>query len=662
MVGEETDVLRLSIPDYDLNKIIDKRIEDYDTFYGERKLFDERKRNEKYLFGRQIDDLIKEGKIKSYEAKNLDNVLYEIEASIKPLAMTQLPDLIVTPGSETDEAKEVATLLTTATDSDIKKRQNRKVLAMAFKHLPVYKVGVIKCIWNPELCGGLGDYEFVYIHPNNIKFDHTATEADADKMSFVAQQVPLTVQQVLMRFPKAKAKFIKELEEQEGIKVYGEDGKENWKALATPIWISEVWFTDYEEAIEGDWKRVEGTTWKYKDCNLGKMKNPYFDYTGEDQVFTYCDPQLQSSKRALSMPEMQASMLTGQFPENISQEKVFHNFFDAPRKPYFFMTYDQWGLQPLDETSRIEQNIRNQESLDKRGKIIQEKLNERGHHIWSKLGGFMPSDIQKMDHNNPDEDYLVDDDVNRVHKFVPSEPPTQQEFGDVDRLHQRMYAVSGSTAVRGEIQDNTAATNNQIAREADYTRADDLVDDTINPAAEWMAQWALHMIRTRYTQEHFRKILGKKGEVVFLKLHQNLIDDGMEVMIKATGTDKIKRQNNALEMARMQLTDPLSFFEDMDLDDPEGRTAKIIAFKSSMPLYLSAFVETGPTSTPELAAKLQQLTMQQQAPQPGQAPGGQPPQPGHGAPQQPQAPTPGNTAQVPQQPQAGPPDASVRNI
>ena len=174
------------------------------------------------------------------------------------------------------------------------------------------------------------------------------------------------------------------------------------------------------------------------------------------------------------------------------------------------------------------------------------------------------------------------------------------------------------------------------------------------------------MIKTRYTQEHFRKLLGKKGELIWLSLHQNMIEEGMEVMIKASGTDKIKKQNNAMEMARMQLIDPFTFYEDMDLDDPEGRTAKIVTFKTDLPLYLGSFVKTGPTSTPELVAKLAAITQQQammgQPPQQNQTSGPAPTGPQAPPPGGPQGPTPTNTGNVPTQPPQGPPPGTGPGI
>ncbi len=185
-----------------------------------------------------------------------------------------------------------------------------------------------------------------------------------------------------------------------------------------------------------------------------------------------------------------------------------------------------------------------------------------------------------------------------------------------------------------------------------------------------MARWALQMIKTRYTQEHFRRLLGKKGELIYIALHQNMVDNGMLVMVKASGSDKIRAQNNAQNDAKLGFTDPLSYFEDMDYPDPEGRTARLITYKAALPLYLSAFVETGPTTTPELIAKLQSITnqQQQQAPNgavPGNVPqpqGPQAPPPPPGAQAGPQQPSPQNTGAQPVAPPAEPPQASPRQM
>jgi hypothetical protein len=187
------------------------------------------------------------------------------------------------------------------------------------------------------------------------------------------------------------------------------------------------------------------------------------------------------------------------------------------------------------------------------------------------------------------------------------------------------------------------ATSNQIAREADFTRTDDLVEDTINAAAEWMAQWSLQFIKLRYTKDHFRKLLGDKGLVTFVRINRDMISDGMEVMIKASGTDKLKAQNNAKTMAELKLIDPLTFYEDMGLSDPKGRTERLMTFTVDPATYMTKYVMDMATTEAQVDGLL--------GPGAAQALGGQPPAPAPApapaAPVPPQQPTPDNTANVP---------------
>ena len=673
-VTNQADPLALDIPDDQLVKIIDKRRKKAKDFFTQKyNLYERRQRNETYLFGRQLDTLAPDAALKVYEVRYLDNVIYEIEESIKPLAMNKLPDLIVTPGNDKPEAKEDADNISEIVDSDIKKRNNRVVLGIAFKHLPVYFTGIIKAVWDPEL-GQYGDYRFRVVHPDLVEIDETCPSNNADDMEFVSETVVGSVQECLMKFPNKREELFKALQN-DGL-VVGEDGDFKQEDLASEIRWTETWFKWYKKAETGEitdtkpieepgvkWEQIRGVIWKYKNVVLGKMKNPNFDYEGEEQIFVYDDPKYEASKRLINEEEMMLAAFTGQLPPNAQQERVYKNYFKLPRVPYFFMGYDQWHKIAYDETSRIEQNILNQQNLDKRGKQIAETLDERGKHVFSKEGGLAPEDIEKMDLNDPNQDILVEGDVRAVHSFVPARQVPAQEFQDLNGTRDRMYGVAGANAIRGQIQSDTA-TSNQIAREADYSRADDLVEDTINAAAEWIAQWAMQFIKLRYSKEHMRKLLGKKGEVTFVRLNSDLIDDGMEVLIKASGTDKLKAQNNAQEMAKLQLIDPLTFYEDMGLSDPEGRTEKLLTFLSGAAdgyaVYTMKFLQpennTGQLVDQLLGAGATQSL--QGSPPVSPAQSAQP----VAAPQAPVNPTPTDTAQVPISPPVAPPQGSVRGL
>lgn len=645
-----SDPLELKIEDKELIRIVDQRITDSrDFFDAEYDLYERRKKNEMYRFGRQIRNKEKEKLIKDYESKFMDNVLYEIEGTIKPLVMTRLPDLMVIPGNDSEQSVLMAQEVSKAIDTQIKERENRQVLGLASQHLPVYFTAVIKVVWNPEI----DDYEFLNVHPDLVDVDHTATSNDADKMSFISQIVPLTVQEVMMRFPKKKDEFLEQL------RVGGLMAGENpsWTLLATTINIREVWFTEYIKHSDTETERVEGVLWKYKECILHKMKNPNFDYEGEQRYFAYDTQESGEVKRGLNEEELNYIMMTGQIPPNVKEEQVYHNYFKFPRKPFYFFGYDQWGKIPYDETSRIEQNLANQEAVDKRGKQLEETLDKRGHNVFSKESGLTPADIEELDMNDPDEDLVVEGDPNATHKFIPPERPAPQEFEEMTNLRNRMYAVSHSNAVRGQIQ-TSVATTNQIAREGDFTAADDLAENTINAAAQWMADWSMQFMKLRYTKDHFRYILGVAGDVVYIKLNRNMIDEGMIVRIKASGTDKIRAQNNAMEMAKLQMIDPFTFFTDMGLSDPEGRTEKLILAKVDPVAYLQKVVK-GLNTSEALAQALMNVEQKQLQQNTAMLP--QIPPTMGGAPQvgMPQNPTVTNTGAPPVSPPVNPPTANT---
>ena len=648
-LGRPTDPLALEIDDEELVKILDKKIETDKKFWTNKyNLTTRRKKMEMALFGKQITELEKNNQLKKYETRYSNNALYEIEASLKPVAMSKLPDMIVTPGNETPESKQVADDVSKAINDDLKKRESREVLGLAFKHLPVYLTAIIKVRWNPEL-GEHGDIEFVNVHPDRVVIDSTATSKGQAHMRTIPELIRLTVQDLVMRFPNKRKALFEKLHQQGLVVGEGDFAQQD---MATELDIWEVWFTWYKNA-KGDvldspseveisakkYEKIEGVLWKYDDVILAKMRNPNFDYEGEERWFVYDDPSMEQTKRPVNPDEMIQMAMMGQSGDNIQPEHFYFNYFKEPQKPYFFFGYDQWGKVAIDETSRIEQNIYNQENLNGLGKQILDTIKTRVKNVWSTEAGLKANDIQNMDMQNPTIQLLVDGNVNDVHKAIEPERPDAAQFNALSSAKETMFALAGATNLTGVIQSDVATTN-QIAREQNFTRVDDLVEDTINAASEWMAGWRMQLIKLRYTEEHFKKLLGTKGDVTFIKLKRDSIDDGMEVMIKASSSDKAKAQKNAMDAAQLgaPFINPIDFFKDMEYSDPEGRTERGMLFATDPQAYLVKY-GMGLQTTEQQAAALAQQPLPQ-PPVPGVPPTGQP------APQ-PQQPSPMDTANAP---------------
>lgn len=650
----ERDPLTIDMPDDQFLRVSKKLVKDSEGWYEKTyNLKQRRLQNKKHYFGRQLWNK----KAYDWESTFSDNILWEGMSYLKPIALSKMPDIVVYPGPTQDDA--VADGITKIVDTDIKSKKRRKVLSIAFKHRPIYFVGCIKPYWNPEI-GEDGDFDFRWVHPENLILDHTCPSNDVNEMSFVAEYVEYTVKEVVMRWPKKAQDFYSQLNISGVFNDKVNDKTE--QGMNTKVKIVEMWFTWFDKVKNADptqedigdmateaelnadkWEKIEGVGWYYGDCLFDKIKNPNWDWEGKTRLIQYGEEVDEQSLR---------SMLVAGVPPDVSQQTYFNNYFENPRKPYILLNYDQWGEMPLDETSEIEQGIPLQEDHNKRGKQLTEMLdNIRGTDVWSDLSGLKKEDIEEKKAAGPRADMIVEGNPNEVHHHVAGDQPGQQLFADKDSSKNRIFAKMGvNGAVRGE-PTSDVATNNQISREGDFTRADDLTEETINDASIQMAEWELQFIKLRYTEDHFRRAIGQEGSKVFQAVNRDMVDDGMEVTISASSSDKLKAKQQAFDLAKLgpPFIDPLTFFKEINATDPKGRVEKGMMFANDPNGYFSKFV-LGVETPPQMA---QALTGQ---PQPGGAPQdpNQPPSQGNmqnsqtvGPVSQGQQPSPGNTQQVP---------------
>lgn len=575
----ESNPLKLNLPDNVFVNTLDKKIEESRRWFASKKdLYKRREKNLEYYLGQQIANLEKKNEIADHKSRYLDNLIWEGEGTLKPVALSRVPDLIAKPGNKSEESKETAERVTEVINNRMRKRETRTVLGKAYRHRPIYFTAIIKCRWDPEK-GRLGDYVYENIHPDNIDVDHTAS-SNKEEFDWIAHHYELSVREILMRWPRKRAELYREID-------WVEDNRSEETKLATKLRITEVWYTWYEKK-EDKWERIEGVAWKYKKLVFDNIKNPYWDWEGEEILFTHDPDSLE--KRKVGEDELRQSLLMGA-PLNLTAEKTYFNHFQNPRKPFIFLGYEQLGMQPYDETSRIEQAIPLEDSVNKRGQQITTTAGKsHGTDIYSAESGLKKADVEALDPTDPDESVYVTGDVTKVHKNIPGPQVNPAWFQEQAQNRERGFSMLGTNAaLRGVRQGPDPATKTQLFKESDYTRIDDEVEEVVNYAAEQMADWAMQFIKLFYTEEHMIHLIGIDGSITFQKIDRDFIEDGMEVEVSASAVDKLRRRQEAKELARTEMIDPLTFFKDMDLDDPEGRTEKLLMFNAEPALYYETY-------------------------------------------------------------------------
>lgn len=610
----ELDPLHLDLDDEDFVETTKHLIDESRKFFKKRGLYKRRAKNEEYYLGKQVDRLEERREFSDYSVRYLDNLVYESEAMLKPIALSRVPDLIVLPGSEKEESKEAAEEITDVINSRLRRRENRRVLGRSYKHRPIYFIGCIKYMWD-KAKGRWGDYKFESIHPKQVDLDHTSPDNETDNMGWVAHHYDMSLKEIFMRFPNKKTEYMKEMG-------YSKNSITKEKFLATRRAITEVWFTWFSK-VGDEWEKIEGTAWLDldKEFLFKKMKNPNWDWKGERILVKY-DEETQT-REEVGEGELRDMFVLGQSPENVKEQTVYNNYFESPKKPFIFLGYDQLGMQPYDETTRIEQVVYLQDNVNKRGKQISEIADHaRGKNVFSTESGLTAKDVEKIDMLNPEQDILVDGKVGDVWSLIPGIQPNEALFKDQELTRERVFAKMGAHATtRGEREADETATGRQILREADFTKQDDEVEDTINYAAEKMAEASMQMIKLRYTKNHLFRLLGDKSEMILKTLSQDLVEDGMEVQVSASATDKMRRKREAYELAKITMIDPLTFYEDIEAPDPKGRAEKLLDFTLSPPNYYAKWILDKDTAAGQAEAIGATPGAPPGAPQPGQAAG-----------------------------------------
>lgn len=609
---EYVDPLHLDLENDEFVKVIRKSIERSVKFYTDKNLYDRQRKMVEYYLGQQK---------KSKNAEYKENIIYEGLSRVKPIALSRMPDLIVKSGDETPESKESAEKLSGIFNSDLRKRANRKLFGLAHKLEPLYFFAATKARWNPEK-GPYGDYEFINVHPTNIVFDHVSSTNDANQMRFVAEKAEMTVKETIMMFP----------DKEEQIKImfgWDEDEGDSESKLASPINVWEVWFHWYKSTSDEfggkKWERVDGVVWLYKDLVLKKMKNPYYDYQGKKKVFS----KVLEEKNAYTMDEI-FDMLDAEKGEPQQDEVVFNNYFQEPEKPYFFWVYESMGEHPIDETTRVEQVLEFQDSINESGAIIQDmNIRSRGKDIFD-TNAIPQETLDNIDIYDVDQVLGLDvpqgKSIRDSHSRIDQSPATPQMYRSMQENRQKgfeMLAVGATT--RGIQESDSTLGESQMAREADYGVIDDIVEDTINACAEWQARWSMQFIKLFYNKPHLRHILGKDGEVLHVRLSRDAVEDGMEAVVSASGVDKMQRKRMAIENMKLGIGDPLTFYEDTEQSNPKERALRAFLSKMAPQMYIQQYLMDSAENPGE-----QQNPMTQEAM--AAAPGGQQP------PAQPQAP------------------------
>lgn len=530
------------------------------------KLDERRRRNRDYWRGKHYAEDV--GTPGDYHSDYMDPIIHENAERRFTLASQRMPDIVCTPHDDNQKSVEDTKIVEKFLNKKVNNKVNQRLIKDGLRVHELDYTAAVKCVWDPALSRGNGDFKFVLIRPRNLLLDPTAVIPHdgytADNMEFIGELLEEPVEVVYAKFPKKAGELKAMLETTSTLK---------GAPMPAKIRYEEWWLRYYQGG-----KTYEATTWFYLTLCLEQRRNPYYDWEGY-KVY---------------LPKLDKN---GNYKQTttLDSETRYYNYFEIPRKPYMFFTYENLGETPLDDTTSFEQAIPTQRLINRVGRqIVEISDNAVPKKVFGNL--ITKEDARRVS-NDPDESIWLDaPDVSNAMTWIQAEPPSPALTALLQDARQRMDGIFNTHGpIKGEQSQNAeSGTAKQITREGDLTQSDDLVDIVVERIVFEMAGWAMQMAKLFYDEPHFLRTTGKDGQVLSAELTRKSFIDGIDVDVKANSVDKMTNRADALNLAGRKAIDPLSMYEDMDKTNPKERVRRLVSFlNGANDAYATYMAEVG---------------------------------------------------------------------
>lgn len=502
----------------------------------------------------------------------------------------------------------------------------KETMRKGYRNLYFGRLMVIKPFWNPAI----NDFDFRAIDPRKVRFSKYATkEQDSE---FAIEEIEDNLCAVIERFPKKRDELMKK---------YGFTGEDGEKQLY--IQNPDV---KYKEA----WVNNDYVVFKLDNIILDTIRNPYWDWDGvlvtEEEAETLKSQEDgkglegtarrdalqkikmdQDTRRASYTQQLEAERLLSegnsddaaapaapvpaegqeQAPTPVKYQPYFFNYFDRPRKPYIFATIFNNENSPIGRTDMITLSAELQKGIDKRKMDIDENC--------ELVNGIVKVDASVMGKSDAQRIRWETRGIiwgKNVAAGVSRETGTglpEMVFKDMIDSRQEIDNIMAATsAFRGEREGQETKAGRLALIQQSFLRLNELIQ-VGDAVAKDIFDWGMQFAKTRYTEYHYAKWMGKEGAREVIELIQDDFEDGSEVKIipgKTIPVDDEFRFEQAqvdFEKGALGLVD---YLEAENYEDAKEKAKNAVAWQLNKPVSVGM--------TPEEMAKLAPAAKEEKPP------------------------------------------------
>lgn len=506
--------LSLDIPDRDIIRNLNARINDSESYWNDAKGFDlknQRNENTRMHLGKTG-----ETGLYKHQKQYKENQIFVGEESIVAYVTAQIAGPLVIPAGNEDMHKLFAGDLEKAIKCFCEDIVNlEQIIEVCVRNILNKRVAIIHLYFDQVL----NDIVMEAVDPEHVILDKNT--ALGKNPGFICHVLKRSPEELIAEFPKKEKEILEKL----GIQ------RKTPKQMTTEYAVRKVWVTHYDK----DNKPQEGVVWYFDNIVLEKMKNPNY---------LYAKPEL--------------------------------NLLKYPKKPYIFGNLVNYGTHLIDSTTPLEQAAEMQKYLNRRGRQIAENADKaNGVLVIATSSGLSKDDGQNMT-GDPNQKLFVENENGQGLDQLVMQLQAQQlpTYVIQDKLDARMQVgnlmgaptdFTGSAAEDGDptLGEVMIKKNQAAGRQDMMVRA---VTRMLSPTYEYLVQ----MFLVWYTENRHFTYDGGDGDFDFITLKRDLIQKGIRVKAsKPANPDRSRIEAIVLQLLKAKAISLLDAYKLLQLDNAQ---------------------------------------------------------------------------------------------
>lgn len=519
--------------DQDLISIIDRWTRDSRSFHDLMLL--QQNKCVRYYLGDQTE----KRDIPIYNSDTVYNRIFEATETIIPIVTGSAHQFIAVPANENEISIKRAQKIQKVLTRKYEDREVRRHLEEATRDIILKRFGVIKWFWNPII----DDVDVAVRDPRLIVIPKLKVDAN-DNLPYVLELQEYTREEIMEFFPDVNPDELSK-----GSVESGFYQNKDIDASQDVYQVIEAWTPEY-------------CCWKQKGKILKRMRNPYWDFDGEEI-------------------EVKETKPNGKI--RVRTSKRFYNHLERPTMPYVFINPFRTGDAPVAEISLAEIAIPIQDDINIQKRAIVDNLRKMGNgQVYVDDGALTEEQVDQI--TSEPGLVIVGKELASATR-IRREPGVPLPGSHFSNMQDSVIAFDNVFGTHGALRgaDASPTLGGQILnRQQNLSRIDELTR-ALNRAVGRLADGFVQMMKLFYNEEHVIKILGRDGAIEFLKFTRDDIEDGMEIDVRS-GTppilDPIARFNQAIQLWQLNALDPETLFERLEFADPQTTAQKLFAWKS----------------------------------------------------------------------------------